>query len=266
MSPNSPISVIIIPARMGSTRFPNKPLCMIKGISMIERVWRIAQKSALNNLTYITTDSLELKIFCEKFGAKVILTGDCATGTDRVAQAASILKNDMGVNFDVVFNLQGDAVLTPPWIIDEILTQMASEKTKMATPAVLISEQDFEAFVKTKKQGSSSGTCVVFNHDKQALYFSKNLIPHSRTPDKYYPVYRHIGLYAYRWETLNQLINLPQSPLEKIEHLEQLRALENNIPITVVTVDYQNRTHGSVDNPEDVSKIENIIAQQGELI
>lgn len=266
MSPNSPISVIIIPARMGSTRFPNKPLCTIKGISMIERIWRIAQKSTLNSLTYITTDSPELKTFCEQFGAKVILTGDCPTGTDRVAEAANILKNDMGVHFDIVFNLQGDAVLTPPWIIDEILTKMSSEETKLATPAVLISEQDFTAFVETKKQGSSSGTCVVFNQNQQALYFSKNLIPHSRTSDKYYPIYRHIGLYAYRWETLNQLVNLPQSPLEKIEHLEQLRALENGIPITVVTVDYQNRTHGSVDNPEDVSKIEKIIAQQGELI
>lgn len=266
MSPNSPVSVIIIPARMGSTRFPNKPLCMINGISMIERVWRIAQKSTLSSLTYITTDSPELKTFCEQFGAKVVLTGVCATGTDRVAQAANILKNDMGVHFDIVFNLQGDAVLTPPWIIDEILTKMSSEEVKLATPAVLISEQDFSAFVETKKQGSSSGTCVVFNHNQQAMYFSKNLIPHSRTSDKYYPIYRHIGLYAYRWKTLNQLINLPQSPLEKIEHLEQLRALENNIPITVVTVNYQNRTHGSVDNPEDVSKIENIIAQQGELI
>lgn len=266
MSPNRPISVIIIPARMGSSRFPNKPLCAIKGLSMIERVWRIAQKSTLSSMTYITTDSPELKIFCEQFGAKVILTGDCATGTDRVAQAAHILKNDLNINFDVVFNLQGDAVLTPPWIIDEVLMKMSSEKTKMATPAVLISEQDFSAFVQTKKQGSSSGTCVVFDKNQQALYFSKNLIPHSRTNDQYYPIYRHIGLYAYRWETLNQLVNLPQSPLEKIEHLEQLRALENNIPIAVVTVDYQNRTHGSVDNPEDVQKVEKIIAEQGELI
>lgn len=266
MSLKPPVSVVIIPARMRSSRFPNKPLCLIHGISMIERVWKIANLSKLSALTYITTDSLELKNFCEQFGAKVILTGECATGTDRVAQAANILKNDMGVEFDIVFNLQGDAVLTPPWIIDAILTEMTTKNTPMATPAVLISPNDFLAFVQSKKQGSTSGTCVVFDQNQRALYFSKNLIPNSRTSEVYYPVYRHIGLYAYRCDILNQLVNLPQTPLEKIEHLEQLRALENNIPISVVLVDYQNRTHGSIDNPEDVQKIETIILEQGELI
>ncbi len=252
---------------MGSSRFPNKPLCDIHGISMIERVWKIANLSKLSALTYIATDSLELKSFCEQqFGAKVILTGECATGTDRVAQAASILKNDMGINFDIVFNLQGDAVLTPPWIIDAVLSDMTKQNIPMATPAVLISPKDFLPFVKAKKQGSTSGTCVTFDHNHRALYFSKNLLPSSRTPEVYYPIYRHIGLYAYRCDILNQLVELPQSPLEKIEHLEQLRALENNIPISVVVVDYQNRTHGSVDNPEDVQKIEKIITEQGELI
>jgi 3-deoxy-manno-octulosonate cytidylyltransferase (CMP-KDO synthetase) len=239
---------------------------MIHGVSMIERVWRIANQSTLSSLTYITTDSPELKGFCEQFGAKVILTGECATGTDRVAQAANILKNEIGIDFDIVFNLQGDAVLTPPWIIDAVLAEMVSLNIPMATPAVLISKQDFMPFVNSKLKGSSSGTCVVFDKQHNALYFSKTLIPHSRTPENYYPVYRHIGLYAYRREILNDLVMLPQTELEKIEHLEQLRALENNIPIKIVLVDYKNRTHGSVDNPEDVDKIEKIITEQGELI
>ena len=266
MSSNYPTSVVIIPARMESSRFPNKPMCVINGRSMIERVWQIANQSTLSKATYIATDSLILKTFCEAFGAQVILTGNCPTGTDRVAQATTILKNDMGQVFDIVFNLQGDAVLTPPWIIDTVLAEMANQHTLMATPAVLIAQKDFLPFIQSKKQGSTSGTCVVFDKNNQALYFSKSLLPNSRTSEKYYPIYRHIGLYAYRTDTLAQLVQLPQTPLEKIEHLEQLRAIENQIPIKVVIVDYQNRTHGSVDNPEDIQKVEAIIAVQGELI
>jgi 3-deoxy-manno-octulosonate cytidylyltransferase (CMP-KDO synthetase) len=267
MSKNNATSSIIIPARMKSSRFPNKPLCLIKNMSMIERIWRIAKQSKLSKLTYIATDSIELKTFCEQFGAEVVLTSaSCLTGTDRVAEAAHILKNDMGIDIDIIFNLQGDAVLTPPWIIDSILADMIEHNTPMATPAVLISKSDFTPFVEAKKQGSTSGTCVVFDKQNQALFFSKNIIPSSRTPEVYYPIYRHIGLYAYRQDVLSQLVQLPQTPLEKIEHLEQLRALENQIPIKVVVVDYQNRTHGSVDNPEDVHKIEKIITEQGELI
>lgn len=234
---------------------------------MIERVWRIAKKSKISKLTYIATDSVELKTFCEQFGAEVVLTSSsCLTGTDRVAEAANILKKDMGIDIDIIFNLQGDAVLTPPWIIDSILSEMIEQNTPMATPAVLISKNDFTHFVEAKKQGSTSGTCVVFDKQNHALFFSKNIIPSSRTPESYYPIYRHIGLYAYRRDVLSQLVQLPQTPLEKIEHLEQLRALENQIPIKIVVVDYQNRTHGSVDNPEDIQKIEKIITEQGELI
>lgn len=261
-----PAAIIIIPARMGSSRFPNKPLCLINHITMIERVWRIAKQSVLSKETYIATDSPELKSFCEEFGAQVILTGGCRTGTDRVAEAVAILQQDKGEVIDIIFNLQGDAVLTPPWIIDAVLTEMMTYDLPMATPAVLISEADFLPFISSKKQGSNSGTCVVFDQEKNALYFSKSILPSSRTPDLYYPIYRHIGLYAYNRHILETLVALPQSALEKIEHLEQLRAIENQIPIKIVLVDYQNRTHGSVDNPEDIKKIEKIILEQGELI
>ncbi len=266
MSNNYPLSAIIIPARMGSTRFPNKPICLIKGCSMIERVWKIAKQSKLSQLTYITTDSLELKTFCEQFGASVILTGECATGTDRVAKAIQILKQDKNIDIQIIFNLQGDAVLTPPWIIDNVLSKMIEKKMPMATPAVLISKKDFLPFIQAKRQGSTSGTCVVFDGEQNALYFSKNIIPSNRRPEEYYPIYRHIGLYAYRQDILEQLVSLPPSTLEQIENLEQLRALENNIPLKIILVDYKNRSHGSVDNPEDVQKIEQIISEQGELI
>jgi len=254
---------IVIPARMASTRFPNKPLALIHGKTMIERMWRISTKTACQAESFIATDDENLKCFAEAFGARVLMTSpDCLTGTDRVAEASQLLSQH-----EIFFSLQGDAVLTPPWVIEKVLQAMQSDLTiEMATPAVRLTGQALLDFIESKKKGSSSGTTVVFDQKGNALYFSKALIPFHRIsdhPDR--PVYRHIGLYAYRKNTLLQLSKLPEGPLEKSEKLEQLRALENGIPIRVVPVDYQGRTHGSVDRPEDIAFVESIIAKEGEL-
>ena len=137
----------------------------------------------------------------------------------------------------------------------------------MATPAVRLKGKALSDFIASKRGGNSSGTTVVFDRKGDALYFSKAVIPFDRNennPDR--SVYRHIGLYAYRMETLQRLSQLEEGPLEKSEKLEQLRALENGIPIRVVEVDYRGRTHGSVDRPEDVQFIESVIANEGELL
>lgn len=255
---------IIIPARMASTRFPNKPLAMINGKTMIERVWRIGMAVKSAKEVVIATDDLNLKQFAEDFGAKVLMTSaKCLTGTDRVAEAAKLIANK-----GIFFSLQGDAVLTPPWIIENVLESMLKDESiQIATPAVHLRGQSLLDFVKSKKSGSSSGTTVTFNKKGDALYFSKALIPFNR--DEFSlnrPIYRHIGLYAYRFDTLQLLSQLPEGLFEKSEKLEQLRALENMIPIRVVLVDYKGRTHGSVDNPEDVHTIESIISKEGELL
>ncbi|MFO1258937.1 MAG: 3-deoxy-manno-octulosonate cytidylyltransferase [Gammaproteobacteria bacterium] len=257
-------AAIIIPARMASSRYPNKPFAKIKGHTMIERVWRIAKAVPTATAVWIATDCLELAGFVKQFGAEVIMTpSNCATGTDRVAEACKLLPD----SYDVIFSLQGDAVLTPPWVINDVLDAMLKDRNiKMATPAVLLKEKALENYIEHKKSGSSTGTTVTFDKHQNALYFSKALIPFARTVDENYTVYRHIGLYAYRPDTLNQLLELPMSQFEKIEQLEQLRALENNIPIKVVIVDYQGRTHGSVDRPEDVAIVEHIIQTEGELV
>lgn len=257
-------ATIIIPARMASSRYPNKPLATIKGLTMIERVWRIAKAVPTATAIWIATDSPELAEFVKQFGAQVIMTpSNCRTGTDRVAEAFKLLSD----SYDVVFSLQGDAVLTPPWIINDVLNAMIKNSTiKMATPAVLLKDKALDTFIEHKKSGSSTGTTVTFDKHNNALYFSKALIPFARKIDDNYTVYRHIGLYAYRPDTLNQLLELPMSHFEKIEQLEQLRALENNIPVKVVIVDYQGRTHGSVDRPEDVAIVEQIIDKEGELV
>jgi 3-deoxy-manno-octulosonate cytidylyltransferase (CMP-KDO synthetase) len=245
--------MIIIPARMASTRFPRKPLALINGKAMMQRVWEIGK--ATGYPVCIATDDAELFHFAKSFGAEVVMTSpSCLTGTDRVAEAAQKLEAE------IVFSLQGDAVLTPPWVIAQVLKAMEDPTVQMATPVVELQGKALADFVALKQKGSSSGTCAVFDPKGNALYFSKSLIPFKG------PVFRHIGLYAYRKETLLRLSQLPESPLEKAEKLEQLRALENGIPIRVVQVDYQGRTHGSVDRPEDVAIVEEIIAREGELI
>jgi 3-deoxy-D-manno-octulosonate cytidylyltransferase len=258
-------AVIVIPARMASTRFPNKPLAMIAGKSMIERVWRLAKAVKSASDVIIATDDDALKRFAEEFGAKVVMTSsECLTGTDRVAEVSRLLGN----KHSIFFSFQGDAVLTPPWVVDSVLQAMiADPKILMATPAVLLTGNALKEFVASKRGGSSSGTTVVFDRNGDALYFSKALIPYNRDDDS--PkriIFRHIGLYAYRAETLQELSGYPEGPFEKSEKLEQLRALENGIPIRVVQVDYRGRTHGSVDRPEDVQVVETVIEREGELI
>lgn len=257
-----PSCAIVIPARMASTRYPDKPLARIAGRTMIERVWRIAQAVPSAPAVFIATDAPRLKAFAEGFGARVLLTSPaCLTGTDRVAESALLLPQ-----YDILFSLQGDAVLTPPWVIGDVLQAMiADPQIGMATPAVRLTGEALEQFIGSKKEGSSTGTTVVFDRRGNALYFSRMILPYSRD-GKETPVYRHIGLYAYRRETLLCLAQLPEGPLEKAEKLEQFRALENGIPIRVVAVDYKGRTHGSVDRPEDVALIETLIAKEGELL
>lgn len=258
-------TTIIIPARYESSRFPGKPLALINGLSMIERVWRIAKKCKHADDVFVATDSDIIFDHVTKFGAKAIMTSeDCRTGTDRVAQAAAYLKNDNAI----IISLQGDAVLTPPWIIDAVISAMKQDSSvKLATPAVKLTGNALQTFLDHKRLSPSSGTTTVFDQNGNALYFSKQPIPfdYNAGTEKAY-LYRHIGLYGYQLATLKKLQALPQSPLEKQEKLEQLRALENGIPIKIVCVDYQGRSHGSVDTPHDVKFVEDIIHAEGELI
>lgn len=258
-------AVIVIPARYGSKRFPGKPLALIRGRSLLQRTWTIGKAVSGISALYIATDDERIAAHARDFGAAVVMTPpDCATGTDRVLAAVRTLP----ARPDIVINLQGDAALTPPWVVQSLVDAMRSDvSVRIATPAVQCTLAELGEIEKSKRVHPESGTFVTFGKNGDALYFSKAIIPHLRSRDQDPPpVYHHIGIYGYRTDALEAFCALPQSPLERAEQLEQLRALQNGIPIRVVLVDRKGRTHWSVDTPADAKKVEEIIAREGELV
>lgn len=259
-----PKTLIVIPARMASTRFPGKPKAMIAGRSLLERVWRVASSVPGVDVVVGTPDE-ELVAFAASFGAKAVLTPESAgkTGSD----CAAFVSGKLGGVHDFVLNLQGDAPLVPPWVVEAVVTTLAREpEAAVATPIFHLKDEALSRFLESKKAGSLTGTTCVFDARGYAMYFSKGVIPNLRTPGDEPPVYRHVGLYGYRREALEKFAALPQGVFEKAEGLEQLRALEHGIPMRAVLVDLKGRTLASIDHPDDVAYAEEIIAREGELL
>jgi 3-deoxy-manno-octulosonate cytidylyltransferase (CMP-KDO synthetase) len=256
-------AAIVIPARYASTRFPGKPLHPVAGIPMLERVWRIAKNVRQATRVVIATDDERILGHARGFDAEAIMTSpDCTNGTERVHDAVE----RAAIPEDIVLNLQGDALLTPTWVLEAMIDEMILDKTPdIVTPAVLLKGAALEEFLAQKKITPASGTTVVFDRKRNALYFSKAVIPFMRKPG-YAGIYRHIGLYGYRKAALARYVALAPTPLEQTEGLEQLRALENGMSIRVAIVDYRGRTHCSIDAPEDVAVAERIIEREGELV
>jgi 3-deoxy-manno-octulosonate cytidylyltransferase (CMP-KDO synthetase) len=257
---------IVIPARYGSSRLPGKPMAAIRGRSLLARVWRIAQAVQGVSAVYVATDDERVADHARSFGARVIMTDStCENGTERAWQAMGRIDPRP----DAVINLQGDAVLTPPWVVQGLVDAFhADSSLTMVTAAVALTWQTYGDLLRLKQVSPSSGTTVTMDRWGRALYFSKGIIPYLRKKDetKPPPVHRHIGIYGYSLPVLEQMSVLAPTPLEQAEGLEQLRALENGIPIKVVLVDYRGRTHGSVDSPEDIPEVEAIIDREGELV
>jgi 3-deoxy-manno-octulosonate cytidylyltransferase (CMP-KDO synthetase) len=256
-------AAIIIPARYGSSRFPGKPLQMIAGRSMLERVWRIARAARFCSRVVIASEDERVLAHAASFGAEAVLTSEnCRNGTERVHEAATTL----GLDAKIIVGLQGDAVLTPPWVLDALIDALETDADiDIATPAIRLDAQALRDFIAHKQISPTSGTTVVFDRDANALYFSKSVIPFPGRSDAA-PVHRHIGLYGFRRASLAAFVALEPTPLERAEGLEQLRALENGMRIRIVLVDYAGRTHASVDTREDVALVEALIAAEGELV
>jgi 3-deoxy-manno-octulosonate cytidylyltransferase (CMP-KDO synthetase) len=256
-------AAIVIPARYASTRFPGKPLCPVAGMTMLERVWRIARSVRQASRVVIATEDERILAHARSFDAEAIMTSpDCSNGTERVFDTV----RRAAISEDIVLNLQGDALLTPPWVLEAMIDEMIIDtEPELVTPAVRLEGSALDEFMEQKKIRPGSGTTVVFDLRRNALYFSKTVIPHIRN-EGHAHIYRHIGLYGYRKPALGRYMTLAPTPLEQAEGLEQLRALENGMLIRVAAVDYRGRTHWSIDAPGDVTVAERIIAREGELL
>lgn len=255
---------IIIPARYGSTRFPGKPLAMLGGKTVLERVVDVAKTVAndISDVTYhVATDDNRIADVCTQNNIPVIITAsDFETGTDRVMAAVGTLDTAP----DFIINLQGDAPFTPSDFVTDIITAYKNNPSAdIVTPVVQLSWAELDELRAHKIATPFSGTTAVLDKNNRALWFSKNIIPAIRKEDRnnpLSPVYRHIGLYGYARASLQKYITLPLSTYEKLEGLEQLRALENGMTIQAVVVDYKGRpAMTGIDSPEDLIRAEALL-------
>ena len=259
-------AVIIIPARYGSTRYPGKPLVPLKTRegkkSLIQLSWEAANKVSGISEIYVATDDKRIEEHAVAFGAKVIRTSSkCKNGTERCAEAVSNVR----LEAEIIVNFQGDAPLTPSWFVEEIIASLKADKsTDMATPVLRLDRKSYNLFFEDRKSDRVGGTTVVFDKDMHALYFSKELIPFFEISkieqDKPIPCYHHVGVYAYRKNILREYLSWPESKLEKLEGLEQLRFLSENKKVKCVEVSSRGNVFWELNNPEDVQRIEKVIS------
>jgi 3-deoxy-manno-octulosonate cytidylyltransferase (CMP-KDO synthetase) len=261
--------LIVIPARYESSRYPGKPLVGLRGAtgesrSLIQRSWQAAQGVAGVDRVVVATDDDRIRDHAQGFGAEVVMTSsDCANGTERCAEALDVL----GGGYDIVVNLQGDAPLTPVWFVEGLIEGLRADPVaEMATPVLRCDGRALNGFLEDRRAGRVGGTTAVFAADRRALYFSKEVIPFTtRTypDDEETPVFHHVGVYAYRPAALAAYRLWPTGPLEQLEGLEQLRFLEQEQSVLCVEVDARGRQFWELNNPEDVPRIETMMAEMG---
>ncbi|MFV0243818.1 MAG: 3-deoxy-manno-octulosonate cytidylyltransferase [Qingshengfaniella sp.] len=261
--------LLVIPARYQSTRYPGKPLAELRGAggvakSLIRRSWEAAVAAKGIDRVVVATDDDRIREHAEGFGAEVCMTSpDCANGTERCADAL----NRLGETPEIVVNLQGDAPLTPAWFVEDLVAGLrANPKAEVATPVLRCDGRALASFLEDRRHGRVGGTTAVFGQTGLALYFSKEVIPYTGTtfddaaPT---PVFHHVGVYAYRPTALTAYGQLKPGPLEALEGLEQLRFLEHGHPVLCVEVDGRGRAFWELNNPEDVPRIEAMLAELG---
>lgn len=259
--------LIVIPARYASTRYPGKPLVELTGASgtkktLIERSWEAAKAVAGVDRVVVATDDARIQTKAESFGADVVMTSsEARNGTERCAEAHKAL----GSEYDIIVNLQGDAPLTPPWFVEELVRALnANPKADIATPVLCTEGAALKGFREDRAAGRVGGTTAVFGADGRALYFSKEVIPYTGCDygaDEMTPVFHHVGVYAYRPKALAAYPTWQIGPLETLEGLEQLRFLEQGREVLCVEVQANGRKFWELNNPEDVTRLETMMAE-----
>ncbi|PTE16468.1 3-deoxy-manno-octulosonate cytidylyltransferase [Pseudogemmobacter blasticus] len=257
-------TLIAIPARYASTRYPGKPLVSLRGPdgdkTLIRRSWEAAMAVRGIDRVVVATDDDRIADHARAFGAEVVMTSsDARNGTERVAEVATHLPG-----FDVIVNLQGDAPLTPPWFVEDLVAGLAADsQADIATPVLRCDGAALSGFRADRRAGRVGGTTAVFGQGGRALYFSKEVIPYTGrdyADDEPTPVFHHVGVYAYRPAALAAYSGWPVGPLETLEGLEQLRFLEQGRRVLCVEVEARGRKFWELNNPTDVAVLESMLA------
>ena len=243
------MTLAVIPSRYGSSRFQGKPLALIAGKPMIQRVYEQAKKSAAITKVVVATDDERIVKAVKGFGGHAVMTSEaCRSGTDRVAETAEILGLSPD---DLVVNIQGDQPVFNPLTIDELISPFGPD------PELLMSTLAFK-IVDEREITDPKDVKVTFDTKGFALYFSRAQIPFPRDPDTRADFYKHLGFYAYKKKFLDTLVTLPTGICENVEKLEQLRVLEYGYRIKVVITPYDSP---EIDLPVDLKRIETRLLQ-----
>lgn len=257
--------VIFIPARLGSSRYPGKPLAPVRGATgepkpLIQRSFEAAARAAGAGRVMVLTDHEDIEHACRGFGAEAVMTsGECRNGTERCAEALTVVPHA-----DLVINFQGDALLTPPLYVEALVeTMRADPAIQVATPAIRLRPDEIRQLQEEEAAGRVGGTSVVVDGGGKALYFSKRLLPYLPAGRTDATVRQHIGVYAYRPDALRRYAAAEVSEMEELEGLEQLRFLFAGVAIKVVDVPPPPFTLRELNNPEDLPAIEAALAEAG---
>lgn len=238
-------AVAIVPARYASTRFPGKALARIAGLPMLQRVVEGARQAKRVREVIVATDDERIAEACRAFGAPVTMTSpDHPTGTDRLAEASR------GLPDAIIVNVQGDEPLIEGFVVDAAVA--ALEESPEAPMSTVVHRAEPDALADPNR------VKVVLDRRGFALYFSRAAIPYRRDAAPDAPLWQHVGLYAYRREFLQRFVALGESPLERAEALEQLRALEHGHRIRAAVVEGWRSV--PVDVPEDIARVEALLA------
>lgn len=257
MKSDGPTAIIIIPSRYASVRLPKKPLALIAGVSLVERVYRQCSTCSAATRVVVATDHPEIEAAVRAFGGEVVMTSpDCASGTDRIEEAARAL----GVTDEIVINVQGDEPLITPIVIESVIRVLQNDASAQVATAVSV-------LAKAEDLASPNAVKAVLSADGTALYFSRAAIPFNRDIGatsvlewtRHTTYYKHIGIYGYRMPALAKFVALGEGNLERTERLEQLRFLEAGISIKTTLVDYDSV---AVDTAEDIRTVELILEEK----
>ena len=267
---SSQSGLIVIPARFGSSRLPGKPLLHIAGYTLLERVVGVARRAATtaaNIAIIVATDDAQIEAHAIELGCDCIMTSSTiSSGTSRAYAAAATLPQTP----EIIVNLQGDAPFVPTDTIATLITAARTTVAAVTTPVVRLGWDDLDRMREHKRGSPFSGTTCVRAEDGRALWFSKAIIPTirdeetRRLQEPVSPVFRHLGLYAYRFDALERFERTPPSHYEGLEGLEQLRFLEMGLAIQTVEITPPRHAMSGIDTQADIALAEELIGRLGD--